>query len=448
MALLALLVGSFFGTFAGLQYIFPDFLKDVLPFNRMRPFHVSSVVGWIILCATGAVYFYITHVLKLKLFSNKLSATHLILFVLSALAIYIGLLIGNMGGREYLVYAPIISLPILLGWLLFAVNYFRTTLKQVKGWPVYLWMWGTGIVFMCYHFTEAHAWLLPYFRENFIKDMSVQWKSYGSFVGSWNMLIYGTAIFLMARIKKDDNVGRGKLAFFFYFLGLTNLMFGWAHHTYIIPTQPWIRAIAYGTSMSEWIILIYMIITWKRSLEKEDKLKNILPYKFLLSTDFWVFCNLFLALLISIPLINIFTHGTHITVAHSMGTTIGINTSILLASALFITGKVNQEALVQYHKRIKLGFYVFNISLLIFWVCLILGGVEKSVWTYFYHDYDNFSTIQESIQPYMIVFLLAGYGILGGLIAIVQPMIKILYAHLTNGKSGEHAHAGNEQGSA
>ncbi len=204
LAILALIVGAIFGTLAGVQYVSPSFLKEVIAFNKMRPFHVSTVVGWIILSATGGIYYYLTNVLNLKLYNEKLAGLHLGIFIVCALAIYVSFFTGNMGGREYLTYAPIISLPILLGWILFGVNYFKTVFNQVKNWPVYLWMWGTGIVFMIYHFSEAHFWMIPHFQENFVRDITVQWKSYGSFVGSWNMLVYGTAIFLMAKIKKDD----------------------------------------------------------------------------------------------------------------------------------------------------------------------------------------------------------------------------------------------------
>ena len=79
-----------------------------------------------------------------------------------------------------------------------------------------------------------------------------------------------------------------------------------------------------------------MIVSFKNSLSRKERIKNNLAYKFLISTDIWIFVNLFMALLISIPYINFFTHGTHITVAHSMGTTIGINTSILLSSMMFL----------------------------------------------------------------------------------------------------------------
>jgi len=423
-SLFALVLGIFFGLFASLQYIIPDFFKEYIPFSKMRPFHVTTVISWIILCATGSIYFFITNTEKLKLFSNKLPKVHLIIFLITAIGIYFSFLSGKMEGREYLAYTPILTTPILIGWIMFGVNYFKTLRKQVKNWPVYYWMWGTGIIFMIYHLCEAHLWLIPSFRIHFIKDISVQWKSYGSFVGSWNMLVYGIAIYLMSKIKNDNTIAFGKKTFFFYFLGLTNLMFGWAHHTYVIPMQPWIRYVAYGVSMTEWILLIHIIYSWKKSLSKEKKKEFSLAYRFLISADIWVFINLVLALLFSIPAINFFTHGTHITVAHSMGTTIGINTSILLGSIFFIVSKLNLKNRLRII-RIKRSIVLYNITLFLFFVTLLFAGVKRSNWIYFTKNI-QFSEMQDSLYGVYSAFFTFGAILVISILVIIIPLLVTL----------------------
>jgi len=419
-ALLVLLLGVFFGLFASLQYVLPDFLKESIPFNKMRPLHATTVISWIVLCATGSIYFFIS---KMENFSFKLQKTHLVIFLLTGIGIYSSFFFGKMEGREYLAFTPILTIPILIGWLLFGINYFRTIRKSVVNWPVYYWMWGTGIVFMIYHLCEAHFWLIPSFRAHFIKDTIVQWKSYGSFVGSWNMLVYGIAIYVMSKIKKDESSARGKKVFFFYFLGLTNLMLGWAHHTYIIPTQPWIRYLAYAVSMTEWILLIHIIYYWKKSLTKKEKQENSMAYSFLMAADFWVFLNLIVALLISIPVINLFTHGTHITVAHSMGTTIGINTSILFASLFFIVSKLQGKKIV--FDKLKKTYYLFNGSLILFFGVLLFAGTKKGNWMYF-SEGTSFSMMQESLYFTYIAFFVFGIVLVTAISIIAITLLKSL----------------------
>lgn len=428
IGLIALGLGAFFGVLSSLVYLVPDFVKEYIGFNQLRPLHITTVISWIILTATGGIYYYLTYEEKLNLYSWKLGRIHLVIFCITGIGIYLSFFTSNMGGREYLTYHPMLTIPILLGWVLFGINYFKTLIPNVKNWPVYYWMWGVGIVFMIYHLSEAHFWVLDYFRENFIRDITVQWKSYGSFVGSWNMLVYGTAIYVMSKIKNDENVARGKKSFFFFFLGLTNLMFGWAHHTYIIPTLPWVRYVAYVISMTEWIIFISMIYNWSKSLPIKTKLEHSLAYKFLINADIWVFINLFLALLMSIPSLNYFTHGTHITVAHSMGTTIGINTSILFASVSFVLSRLGQKNMFK-KKSIKYGYYIFNGSLLIFWISLIFVGIYKGYWMYS-AGIKSFGKLQAGSNVYYIGFVCAGIFLFTGLLLLIIPMVRILYKYL------------------
>lgn len=420
LGIVSLIAGMFFGILAGFQYILPSFLKEILPFSHLRPLHTSCVIAWIILSATGGVYFYINRISDL--FSKTLMVIHFVIFAIIGIFILYFYFNGNFGGKEYLEFPPFLIVPIIFGWILFGINYYKTIIGKIKNWPVYYWMWGTGIVFMIYHLTEAYLWLFQDFKTDYIKSLAIQWKAGGSFVGSWNMLVYGTAIYLMSKIKQDDNIGRNPKSFFFYFLGLTNLMFGWAHHIYIVPTEGWIRYSAYAISMTEWIILFHMIYEWKKSMPKSLIQDNLLSYKFLIMADVWVFLNIILALLISIPSINYFTHGTHITVAHSMGTTIGINTSILLASVIYILN--NFEVTTDLDSK-YLGFKILHVSLIAFWISLLIAGIYKSYCIY-YLKIETISTIHQNLRWVYISFLTSGIGIFLGVLLITIPiLIKI-----------------------
>ena len=433
LALLSLLFGILFGLLASIQYLYPEFLKESLPFTKLRPFHVTSVISWIVLGATGSIYFFIDRVEKLKWYSNSLIKIHLGLFFIVGVLIYITYSIGFMDGREYFAFKPIFMIPIIIGWLLFGINYYKTLRKKIKNWPVYYWMWGTGIVFMIFHLTEAHLWVFDSFRIHFIKDMTVQWKSYGSFVGSWNMLVYGISIYVMSKVNGEIDLARTKIAFFFYFLGLANLMFGWAHHTYVLPTQPWIRIVGYVISMTEWILLGYIIYEWRKSLGSKEKGNQLMVTRFMVSADFWIFLNLLLALLFSIPAINFFTHGTHVTVAHSMGATIGINTTILFSAILFIIHKVNPKVDTS-QLMIKRGLQVFNISLFFFWCSLLIAGIKKSHWMYFTKEV-LFSEMHEAMTMVYAAIFVFGSGLVLAIFMITIPILKVFLSDLISGKS-------------
>src|SRR5690606_10544177 len=98
-----------------------------------------------------------------------------------------------------------------------------------------------GILFFLITFLEQNLWHIPWFRQSFLREITVQWKSNGSMVGAWNQMIYGTALLLMVKMSNEPAIARSKKAFAFYFLGLTNLMFNWGHHIYNVPSAGWIR---------------------------------------------------------------------------------------------------------------------------------------------------------------------------------------------------------------
>ncbi|MCX6297438.1 MAG: cbb3-type cytochrome c oxidase subunit I [Bacteroidetes bacterium] len=425
LGLLSLIGGMFFGVIASLQFVYPGFLESI-PFYKTRPLHVSLIVAWIFLSSIGGIYYYLPNYNNIKLHSRFLGILHFSIFLFTGILILICYFLGEFGGREYWEFPPILAIPIFVSWIIFGWNYFKTAFKTASNWPVYMWMWATGIFFFLFTFSEAYLWLLPQFKGNVIKELTLQWKAYGALVGSWNMLVYGTAIFLMEKIKKNSHIGRSKIAFLMYFLGLINLMFGWAHHIYNVPTAMWIRYLAYLVSMSELIILAKIIYNWKKSLTESVKDFNILPYKFLVASDIWILLNLILALLLSVPAINMYTHGTHITVAHAMGSTIGINTMILLASCLFLIDKITKiEYTSSEIKTIKYGYTFLNIFLLIFWVSLIIAGTIKG------QDVINnqlsFQEIMTKINPILIVFSISGIGVFLSILAItIYPIKKSL----------------------
>ena len=410
LGMLALAVGMFFGVIGGFQFLFPEFLQELL-FTKTRPLHVSLVVSWIFLIAIGGIYFYLPRQQNLKLWSLKAANIHFWVFIVTGLAILFSYLTGKFGGREYFEYPAALSIPIFITWLMFGVNYFRTVTKSKGPWPVYYWMWATGIIFFTITFCEAYLWMIPYFRESMIREIIVQWKSYGALTGSWNMLVYGTAIYVASRIAGDEETAKSKLAYSLFFLGVFNLMFGWAHHTYLVPSQTWIRTFAYIVSMTELLILGKILWDWRGSLQTFQKHKYCNAYRFMFAADIWIFVNLILALIISVPALNLITHGTHITVAHAMGSTIGINSMILMSSVFYV---IREELPQHVHagctKQVQFGFWTANISLAVFFGALVLAGLGKGLYTG-----ASFQDMMLQIRPFLVVFAVSGITLMLGI---------------------------------
>lgn len=422
-ALFILLLALTFGLLSAYNYLNLDFLKAYPGFTALRPMHVSGVVFWIILGATGCVYCGLSELVKPEK-ENKSVKIQWLLWLLAIAGVFYSYLTHQFGGREYWEFNPVWALPIVLAWIIFIFNFIKSV-RHLRNWPVYIWMWLTGIVFFMFTFLENYLWLIPYFRGHVITDMTIQWKVNGSLVGAWNQLLYGTSFYLMDKIQKKANVGHSKLAFSMFFLGLFNLMFNWSHHVYTLPTEHYIRYIGYTVSMTEWIFFIRIIAMWKKSVDEIPKNYSYYSYRFLLASEIWVFLNLGQAILMSIPAINVFTHGTHITVAHSMGTTIGINSMILMA-ACFEFFQIKMENKATRFNSFNTIFWTIQISLFVFWSSLLASGIEKGIWQ-MTPNHVPFSEMMNSLYPYFIILFLSGLILSFALAAMT---LKIISRHL------------------
>lgn len=418
LALLLLFLGLLFGFLASFAYRLADAKSELIGFLTLRPLHVTSAYFGVILGGIGCVTLAIQKE-SIKRGSINLLKIHLLLWLVALTGIYFGYFTGDFGGREYWEFNPIWALPIVLSYFIFLV-YFLKNVGSYKAWPVYYWMWFTGIVFFSFIFIENYLWIFPYFKEHLMADMTIQWKVNGSIVGAINQMIYGLAFYLMAKISGDEKMGQSKLAFAMYFLGLFNLMFNWGHHIYILPTDRYIHHISYIVSMTEWIILIRIFYNWNQQLKENRTHYYFFPYRFLMASDYWVMINLAIALFMSIPAFNLYTHGTQITVVHAMGTTIGINTMIVLAGVFYFIKPAFES--LKALRRMSVVFWTTQIALLLFLTTLAGMGIQRAFWQAGLSE-DVFGQMMLKSRPWMIGFIITGTFLFISLASVVLYLL-------------------------
>jgi nitric oxide reductase subunit B len=176
-------------------------------------------------------------------------------------------------------------------------------------------------------------------------------------------------------------------------------------------------------SMAELWILFKIIWGWRHTLEKFSKLNHRQSCRLLFASEIWVLLNLVLALIMSVPAFNLITHGTHVTVAHAMGTTIGINSMILLASVFFV---IEEHCAKEFHYRyetiMRWGAWITNASLGVFLGALLMAGIYEAAYTG-----EFFGDMMLDVQIYLMTFTAAGVGVLIGLWMLLFPSIRCLW---------------------
>ncbi|RYY99585.1 MAG: cbb3-type cytochrome c oxidase subunit I [Chitinophagaceae bacterium] len=423
LAMAYLLLGLLFGSLGSLQYVLPAFLKESFGFQKTRPLHVYLATSWIFTAAQGLLYFYLPRAAGRPLRWPRAGWLHWWLQLGTSVLVIGCFFAGRFGGREYLEFPPVVGLLIGLSWLPLAANFFATLRPDFRTAPVFHWSWTVGILFFFITLSESYLWLLDAFFDNPVRDTTVQWKALGSMVGSWNMLIYGSTMFLMQRLRGDTRIGQAPESFFFFFLGFTNLLFNWGHHTYIVPAAPWVRDVSYVISMTELLLLAQLLWKFRRTMRGLRTDYNALPLRLLAYADLWILLNLAVAIALSVPALNAYTHGTHLTVAHAMGATIGINSMLLLASVCYIAQRVAPRAFARARRGIGRAVNLSNGALLVFWTSLVGAGLVKISAAL---GNEPFARMMQASAPVFRLFAASGLLLLCGFVWLLLPLFRMM----------------------
>ena len=382
-AVACLLLTLLGGALAVLFYI-PPLARHLhsagLSFQNLRPIHTTFASAWIFLGGITCVFHYLHNTFgEMTAPERRRFRFQMICWGLAGLGIAATLPFGLGSGREYLGFHPAFSLLIIAGWVAFAVTFFGRVRQQFWERPVYVYMWATGILFFLYTFSEGHAWLIPGIRNHPIVDLQIQWKHCGTVVAAFNMLIYGSLMYMGETLSGDKTYARSTKGFAFMGIGMLNSFTNYAHHTYHLPQNELIKWIAFVVSMLEIILLIDLFFTVRRSLKTRNPTDHFTFSQGAMTVArHWVLGLLLVAILISIPPLNSFIHGTHVVMAHAMGSEIGIDSLIVFAVIAFVletsykrcwmTQKILSSA------RLRRSLVLVNRSLVALFLWLLIHG--------------------------------------------------------------------------
>ncbi len=328
------------GALYSIPSLAPSFQAVGIDLRQLRPLHTAFASAWIFLGGVAVVHRWLQDHGGVATPGDRWRLRVQVLsWAIAGTGILVTLAMGIGSGREYVGFHPAFSAFILIGWLCYTWNFFRVAGRGFFERPVYMTMWGVGMLFFVVTFVEQHLYLLPGFFGNPVQDLQVQWKATGTLVGSFNLFVYGSVIYIGERITRDPGYGHSKLAYALFGVGLLNSFTNFAHHTYHLPQDHLVKWIAFVVSMTEITILLrVMYDVWGLVRTAEDRAFCAARGSFNAS-KYWTAFILFSSILISIPPLNAVIHGTYVVTGHAMGATIGIDTMILLGAIIWILGE-------------------------------------------------------------------------------------------------------------
>lgn len=390
-AIMCMVLSIFMGALAVLFYL-PSIAsimnRNGLSLLQLRPLHTTFASAWLFLGAATYAYKFLFDTFGEPTPADRMRfKIHMGCWGLAGLGALVTLPLGITSGREYLGLHPGFSVLILFGWILFAYTFFKKVWRGFWERPVYVYMWGAGILYFIYTFIEGHAYLLPWIKQYPVVDLQIQWKSCGTLVAAFNQMVYASLFYLGERLSGDKRIAQSQTAFWLFGIGLLNSFTNFAHHTYHLPQSHLVKWIAFGVSMLEIILLVRVYIDVTKSIkQKTSPLSFNVSVRLIELSKNWNLFLLFMALLISIPPLNAIIHGTHVVMAHAMGSELAIDTYILLAvmasllSELFPKREILQEKINS--PTLRNTIFYLNLSLAGVVVLLLINGITVGITRY------------------------------------------------------------------
>jgi hypothetical protein len=106
-----------------------------------------------------------------------------------------------------------------------------------------------------------------------------------------------------------------------------------------------------------------------------------------------------------------------------MGTTIGINTMLLMAICFDILAE-DHQSLSRFKSQITNGYLIVNGSLFVFLAALVGAGIHRSRWQ-MSDEVIPFSEMMQGLVPYFITFTVAGFFLFVGFGLLVYPLLRL-----------------------
>ena len=350
-----------------------------LTLQHLRPVHESCAFAWVFIGGVTTVHLWLLHAYgPPDSAMRKRTVAMATLWAIAGIGIVTSFLGGEFTGREYLGYSPIFSVLIVFGWLLFAWNFFSRVGWSLRGLPVYVIMWWVALPLFLFTYAEAHAYLLEYISLRPLRDLAIQWKSAGAHVGSFNLLAYGSVMFVACAMQKSEDYAHSRTAFSFFTVGLLNTFCNYGHHTYHLPQSAWIHWISFVVSMLELAILAKVFLDVGKLLKEQGAAESDpVVNGFMRSATLWTFLMLTLSIAIAVPPLNAMLHGTHAISAHVMGSMVGIDSMILWAAMGYLVSRavgVDHPSLQKLSMRVAVR--LINVLLFGFILVYLLRGAS------------------------------------------------------------------------
>lgn len=403
---------ALFGLLLAAQFVWPELLSGVLPFNVGRMIHLNLMVFWLLLGMMGATYYLVPDEAGVELASPGLAVAQFWLLALTGVGAVAGFLFGFSEGREYLEAPRFFDWLIALGAVVFLLNVLVTLLRSRK-WTAIIGLLFSGLAGLSVIYLTGMI-----FFKNLVMDQIAWWWVIHLWVeGTWELIAAAITAWLLLKLTGIDRETLNKYLYLEVGLVLLTGILGTGHHYYWIGTPRYWLWIGGIFSALEPVPLVLMVLDTFRHLKHAPR--PIANRTALLWVSGAAVAHLLgaglLGLVQTIPQVNQWTHGTQMTAAHGHLAFYGAYAMLVIAAIYYILPELAGRATFDSARSRRL-FWALGLSMVGMTATLMGVGIVQ-VYTERILGID-FSTVKSTFYPpwmalravFGIVFTVAALG--------------------------------------
>jgi nitric oxide reductase subunit B len=426
-----------FGLLSSLYYLYPSMLFNVFSFSTAKILHIDVLVIWLLMGFLGAVYWYLPKELEHEV--EGLWLAELFLWIFCAVVVVVALVfifvqygVSNdwtlwfiNQGRKYVEAPRWASLGILAVMGVFAYNVVATCIKAHRMTGI-MWVLVLDLIPLLLVYLDAFP-----ADPNMSRDLYWWWWLVHMWVEStWEVLIGCVmALVLMDVMGTSRRIVESWL-YIEVMLVLGAGILGLGHHYFWIGTPKYWLSIGGFFSALEPLPLLGMVIHAVYDAGMHRLQMNNRPAFYWITTE--AFLNFIGAgiwgFMMTLPQINLFSHGTQWTVSHGHFAFYGAYVCGIIAVLYVVKQKVSGIEFLD-GLAWKWAYALLNVGMIGMVMALLLSGITQA----FYGRAIGGSTLMAfttaSESPWFVAGMIArtGFGIVFalGYIVLVYDLVTI-----------------------
>jgi len=430
------------GVLIALQLAFPafNFGLEYTSFGRVRPIHTNAVIFAFVGNAIFAgVYYSLQKLLKARMFSDVLSKVHFWGWQLIIVLAAVTFVLGFTTSKEYAELEWPIDILVAVVWVVFGWNMIGTIVKR-RVQHIYAAIWwylATFLGIAILHIVNSFELPISLFKSYSIyagaQDAVVQWWYGHNAVAFFLTTPFLGLMYYFLPKAANRPIYSYRLSIIHFWSLIFLHMWAGPHHLLYQALPEWVQALGVTFSIMliapSWGGMINGLLTLRGAW---DRVRDSAALKFLVVAVTAYGLSTFEGPMMSLRNVNMITHFTDWTIAHTHIAGMAWNGGIVFGMLYFLVPKLFRTKIYSV-KLANAHFWIATLSILVYAIPLYWSAVTQWLMLKEYTPegflaYPIFLETLTQILPMYTLRIISGVMFLTGFLLMVYNMFKTMAA--------------------